>query len=246
MSSRRKSAECDPSALNQTGTLPCGIRIPRLEYLMPREKSLPDGKTQYYYDSHAAGIFALYNSIESPFTELFDEIFPPGGKILDIGCGSGRDLTALRNLGYKAFGIESSPKMLDQIKEQKPELKNYTARGFLPEGIPEHYSIPGSWDGLVCSAVLQHIRDSLLPSAASTLSSLIKPRGRLILTIPGTYPLNKKNRDVKERLCRIRPAEEISRLFENNRFSLLDKRENPDSLNRKGISWITLIFQKED
>ena len=124
---------------------------------MPRDKDLPDLYTQKYYDSHAAESFQLYNSISSPYKEKFQRTFPSGGKILDLGCGSGRDLHALRELGYDAFGIDSSSELLQQIRLNNPKLNNYIDYGVLPDGIPKKFDLSGHWDGLLCSAVLQHI-----------------------------------------------------------------------------------------
>ncbi len=37
---------------------------------------------------------------------------PQGSVILDVGCGNGRHVTALRALGYRAFGLDLSPAVL--------------------------------------------------------------------------------------------------------------------------------------
>ncbi len=212
---------------------------------MHRKDNQPDKKTLDYYNSHAARVFQLYSSIPSPLKDLFLEFLPPGGRILDIGCAAGRELNALRQEGFEAYGMESSRELIDQLQENCPALKDYVFPGYLPEGIPEDIQGRSPWDGLVCSAVLQHIRDSQLAPSAASLSRLLIPRGRLILTVPGSYPLKKDDRDEQERLFRIRPAEELMTLFENCRLGLLERRDSRDSLKRDGISWMTLIFEKE-
>lgn len=38
-------------------------------------------------------------------------LVPPPARVLDVGCGSGRDLAWLRKKGYTGFGIEASPEL---------------------------------------------------------------------------------------------------------------------------------------
>ncbi|WP_298005751.1 hypothetical protein [Oceanispirochaeta sp.] len=75
---------------------------------------------------------------------------------------------------------------------------------------------------------------------------LLKVGGRLLITIPRTYPGIINDRDAKDRLFRIRPAEEYIFLFERIGFQLVSEKERSDGLNREGISWGKLLFQKKD
>jgi hypothetical protein len=50
----------------------------------------------------------------------------------------------------------------------------------------------------------------------------------------------------KDRLFRIRPAEEYIFLFERIGSQLVSQEERSDGLNREGISWSELLFQKKD
>ena len=117
--------------------------------------------------------------------------------------------------------------------------------GFFPEGIPTHLNGDESWDGLICSALLQHIPDNLLFDTAFNLHRLLKKEGRLFITVPLKYPLTSRDRDGKNRLFRIRPAEEYSFLFERIGFQLIEKDERPDSLQREGIRWGEMVFRKK-
>ena len=72
---------------------------------------IEDG-TLRYYQNHAAGYAAetrnpMPESFYSPFLEMLQE----GASILDVGCGSGRDLRAFLCLGYDADGVDASPAM---------------------------------------------------------------------------------------------------------------------------------------
>jgi len=51
----------------------------------------------------------------------------PGGRILDLGCGPGRHLTALAEAGFGAIGLDRSPHLLAAIPD--PDLRARVVRG---------------------------------------------------------------------------------------------------------------------
>jgi len=51
---------------------------------------------------------ATFSIDPSPFLEPLIRLMPPPARILDIGCGSGRDMLWLEKRGYRAEGIERS------------------------------------------------------------------------------------------------------------------------------------------
>ncbi len=67
------------------------------------------------------------NLFGEPYPELiqFFAEFPVKGKVLDLGCGQGRDAIALARLGYSVTGIDNSRVGIDQMNEigQNEKLK---------------------------------------------------------------------------------------------------------------------------
>jgi SAM-dependent methyltransferase len=74
---------------------------------------MSDYYTQNYRTYHEKTFFLDPTS----FLALFAESLKPGAKILDIGCGSGRDLLWLKKLGYEVIGIERSPGLADLARK---------------------------------------------------------------------------------------------------------------------------------
>lgn len=74
--------------------------------------------------------------------------FPPGSRVLDVGCGGGEQLEALRRAGLDAAGVEPSQELVDRL----------VARGFdARRGVAEHLPVDdGSFDGLICKVVLPY------------------------------------------------------------------------------------------
>ena len=45
------------------------------------------------------------------------KLFPPGARILDIGCGLGREAFALCDLGFGVVGIDISKEVISRVKQ---------------------------------------------------------------------------------------------------------------------------------
>ncbi len=77
------------------------------------------------YDRH----YATENYFGDPFPELigFFAGLSPEGKVLDLGCGQGRDAISIARLGFEVTGIDSSAVGIEQMlavaREEKLSLK---------------------------------------------------------------------------------------------------------------------------
>ncbi|MFD1150881.1 class I SAM-dependent methyltransferase [Saccharothrix hoggarensis] len=47
----------------------------------------------------------------------------PGRRLLDVGCGTGRDAGHLATLGYRAVGLDASPRMVEHAREHHPAVE---------------------------------------------------------------------------------------------------------------------------
>ncbi|MBK8500812.1 MAG: class I SAM-dependent methyltransferase [Saprospiraceae bacterium] len=59
------------------------------------------------------------NLFGEPYPELIEFLaeYPLKGKVLDLGCGQGRDAIALARLGYSVMGIDNSKVGIDQMNQ---------------------------------------------------------------------------------------------------------------------------------
>lgn len=208
-------------------------RIPTPNYM--------DAQTAHFYEVNATDIARRYEGVSSPVERYFPASFLPGAKVLDIGCGSGRDLSRLLAHGYDAYGIEPSASLRTAAFAAHPELAGRIEQGALPEtGEP----FGGGFDGIVCSAVLMHIPSTDLLDAVLAIRSLLKDRGRILLSLPASRGEELTgNRDAGGRLFSPYSAGEISLLFERFGFHPLGRWESGDQLGRPGTSWYTLLLE---
>jgi tellurite methyltransferase len=78
------------------------------------------------YDNY----YQTENLFGEPYPELIEFLaaYPHKGKVLDLGCGQGRDAIALARLGYAVTGIDNSRVGIDQMK-QVGEAENLNLLG---------------------------------------------------------------------------------------------------------------------
>jgi SAM-dependent methyltransferase len=74
--------------------------------------------------------------------------FPPGSRVLDVGCGAGDQLGMLRQAGVDAIGVEPRRELVDALV-----AKGYDVRCGKAEQLPIS---DGSCDGLICKVVVPY------------------------------------------------------------------------------------------
>ncbi len=197
--------------------------------------------TKKYYADNASSLADKYSGTEDLFSPLFLKHLPKGSTVLDIGCGSGRDLAYLKKSGFTVTGADNSKEMLQTAEKKYPELSSALHLSSLPE-LP---GITKTFDGILCSAVLQHIPGDLLPVSFCRIRELLKPAGILIISFPVRYPgINPQtNRDPHGRLFYIRPKEKYRELIEGFGLRLLKETTQSDSLGR-GVLWAVQVWEK--
>lgn len=95
---------------------------------------------------------------------LFDQLLrgrvAPGMRILDAGCGSGRNLVYLLRQGYEVFGVDRDPQRVDDVRRLAARLApNLPPGNFRAEDV-ESMSFPNAFaDVVISSAVLHFARD---------------------------------------------------------------------------------------
>jgi len=200
-----------------------------------------DYQTGKFYSHNVSDVISRYDAIDSPISKYFSLAFPkPASQILDVGCGTGRDLRALLAAGYNAFGIEPVEELRQAAIQRYPSLSGCLRSGALPG-----FSVDDKYDGILCSAVLMHIPQGQQLEAFLDIRNLLKVGGRLLLSIPATRDdLDEEFRDPDGRLFVPTDPERIRLIAEQIGFTFISHSNDEDALGRSGYSWNTLIFEK--
>ena len=100
---------------------------------------------------------------------------PREAKILEVGSGTGGNLSML-----SAFGEVSAVEPDDFAREWATRKSSITVlKGYLPDGLPFN---PSSFNLICLFDVLEHIEGDV--AALRALRPLLKPGGRIVLTVP--------------------------------------------------------------
>lgn len=99
------------------------------------------------------------------------------GDICDIGCGPGHITRYLRDAGgIDAFGLDLSPRMVEQARELNPDIKfkvgNMMALDLQDESLA----------GIVAFYAIVNIPEDLLPTVFGEMWRVLKLDGRLLLS----------------------------------------------------------------
>ena len=108
-------------------------------------------------------------------SDIGDLPFPPGGRVLEVGCGNGKTAVALAKRGYRVTGMDFSQKAIDICRELILDA-NFVCASVL--NIPFEN---GSFDGISAFHVLEHLTDEELDKASEELYRVMKEGGYLLV-----------------------------------------------------------------
>ena len=98
----------------------------------------------------------------------------PGGRLLDVGCGSAKAVRRLRELGWDAQGLERDPVAVRAARAAGvPVDQGEVGTARLPEA---------AFDVVTLSHVIEHVHDPL--DLLSRCRTLLRPGGRLVIVTP--------------------------------------------------------------
>ena len=101
----------------------------------------------------------------------------PPYRILDFGCGPGRDLRTFSALGHTAIGLDGCPRFVEMAREGSG--CEVWQQDFLTLDLPAAH-----FDGIFANAVLFHIPSQALPRVLRQLHAALKPGGVLFSSNP--------------------------------------------------------------
>ncbi|UYM57729.1 class I SAM-dependent methyltransferase [Leclercia adecarboxylata] len=124
---------------------------------------------KYYQDNAQTFFDGTVNVDMSSLYETFTKHLAPGARVLDAGCGSGRDAKAFLKMGYQVEAFDASSAMVDLAREHTG----------LPVQLMTFADVEWKekFDGIWCCASLLHVPAVELPGVMRRLADALKPGG---------------------------------------------------------------------
>lgn len=149
---------------------------------------------------------------------LFDQFlrgrFDARRRVLDAGCGDGRNLVYLLRRGFECFGIDRDPAAVEWVRALAAELGGAPADRFVAGEVDRLPWADGSMDAVLCSAVLHFADDEAhFGRMVAEMGRVLAPGGLLFARLASNIGLE----------ARIGPAGRRTRLPDGSTRFIVDE-----------------------
>lgn len=190
-------------------------------------------QTEDYYNNNAEEfIERTFNINVSDTLAQFIQNLTPGAKVLDVGCGSGRDTLTLKSLGYEVTAFDASEELVKlgsqkishQILHMKIEDMNWKEE----------------FDGAWAMASLLHLKKDEMPFNLQKIMDSLKPDGIFFMCLKAGQG---EGYDDSGRFFSYYSIEEVTKLFRDIGYRDIQFFSAEDNLKRE-IVWISALVKK--
>jgi SAM-dependent methyltransferase len=127
---------------------------------------------------------------------LFDQLargrFDTRRRVVDVGCGTGRNLRYLLAHGYDCAGVDRDPHAIERVRRDADAMGRHDVRDRLVVGSAE--ALPwdaGAFDAVICSAVLHFADDAAhFGRMVTEMWRVLAPHGLFFARLASTIGLD--------------------------------------------------------
>jgi len=128
-----------------------------------------------YYDEYADNFRGRTAALPlNAAYEPFLRELPPCARILDAGCGPGRNAAAFLSHGYRVTAIDASPAMVQLAKRSGVDARVMTF---------QQMTFSEEFDGVWASASVLHVPHAEIPEVLSRFARALTPQGILYVSL---------------------------------------------------------------
>ncbi len=204
---------------------------------MKDETAQVSARTLEHYNRHAEDFRAgtrdhdVSQNVQALLRAIPDD---PPLKILDFGCGPGRDLETFRRLGHRPVGLDGAEQFVAMARaETGCEVWH---QDFLQLNLPDAH-----FDGVFANAALFHVPGRELPRVLRELHATLKPGGALFSSNPRGDNQEGWNQD---RYGAYHDLESWRRQLTDAGFTEIEHYFRPVGLPREQQPWLASVWRR--
>lgn len=189
-----------------------------------------------YYDQNASSFASQTADVDlTPLYDRFLRHVAPGGRVLDVGCGVGRDALSFSKRGYDVVALDGSEEMVRLTQERVGSHIPVHLMRF--EEIAWHNEFDGIW---ACASLL-HVPSSSFAAVASRIVDAMRPGGSWFMS----FKLGEGERVAGGRLFVDHNERTLRSALMDFPVQLVDMWETEDARpNRAGERWLNSVANK--
>jgi len=195
--------------------------------------------TRAYYDAHAERYWqgTRDHDVSQNLEALLDALGGEGPyRILDFGCGPGRDLRCLLERGHHPVGLDGSARFVAMARDYSGAP--VWEQDFLDLDLP-----PGEFDGVFANASLFHVPSKALPRVLTALRGTLRPAGILFASNPRGDNREGWNRG---RFGAYHDLERWRQFMTDAGFAELRHYYRPPGLPRDQQAWLASLWRRSE
>jgi len=137
------------------------------------------------------------------FDQLLRGRIAPGMRVLDAGCGDGRNLVYLLNAGYDVFGVDADPSSIERVRGLASRLAPQLAADHFRVEPIEQMTFPDSFADVVLSSAVLHFAhdDAEFSAMLRGTWRVLKPGGMLVCRLASSIGIEQQVRVLNGRRC---------------------------------------------
>jgi SAM-dependent methyltransferase len=159
------------------------------------------------------------------------------GKILDLGCGPGRDLVAFKSQGHTVIGLDATPAFVEMARQASG--CEVWQQSFLSLDLP-----PETFDGIFANASLLHVPRNQMVRVLRDLWRSLVVEGALMMSMGRGDWEGYTARETGYRYVVAWEYETLAPCVEQAGFEIVDHYYRPPGLPLQQQSWVVIVARK--
>ena len=158
----------------------------------------------------------------------------PGARILDVGCGAGRDMMWLANRGFSCVGLDCSPALAELARR-------HTGLTVFEADFETFDFYKMDMDALLLVGALVHVPHARFQLIFSRILKALKPQGCVLLTMKQGQGTQTRP---DGRVFYLWPKADLMSVFEDSSLICVEYFEQQSKIRASDI-WMSFVLQSE-